>query len=117
MYISYSEYTDLGGGIDEVAFNRLLVKAESILNQFTFNRLKDKKERKAKYCMFDLIEYLNATNRNGSNVAVTSVGNDGYSETYANVESAKAEQYKIIKDYFGDTDYLYCGVSKCGINT
>ena len=39
MYLTYSEYQDFGGTLDETSFNDLEYDAESTVNWYTFNRL------------------------------------------------------------------------------
>ena len=39
MYLTYSEYQALGGGLPEQEFNNLELKAETLINWYTFNRL------------------------------------------------------------------------------
>ena len=40
MYLSYDEYTELGGTLDETTFKDYEYDAESEINWYTFNRLK-----------------------------------------------------------------------------
>lgn len=40
MYLSYSEYEDMGGTLDEVTFNDYEWEAETIIDWYTFKRLK-----------------------------------------------------------------------------
>ena len=39
MYLTYSEYIEFGGQLDETSFNDLEYDAESTINWYTFNRL------------------------------------------------------------------------------
>ena len=39
MYLTYTEYQEYGGQLDETSFNDLEYDAESTINWFTFNRL------------------------------------------------------------------------------
>ena len=38
-YLTYDEYTDVGGTLDETEFNYLAYEAESYIDWYTFNRL------------------------------------------------------------------------------
>ena len=38
-YLTYEEYTDVGGTLDETEFNYLAYEAESYIDWYTFNRL------------------------------------------------------------------------------
>ena len=39
MYLTYEEYTAMGGTLDEPTFNDLEYEAEALVNWYTFNRL------------------------------------------------------------------------------
>lgn len=60
MYLSYEDYQNMGGTLDETAFNNFEFEAECMVNYYTFNRLK--KIDEAYYpdtldrCVFKLIE-------------------------------------------------------------
>ena len=62
MYLTYSEYTELGGQLDETSFNDLEYDAESIINWYTFNRLQKDEWKDAldtpelKRCVYQLIK-------------------------------------------------------------
>ncbi len=62
MYLTYSEYMDLGGQLDETSFTDLEYDAESTINWYTFNRLfKDEwkfalETPQLKRCMYQLIK-------------------------------------------------------------
>lgn len=68
MYLTYEEYTDMGGTLDEAAFNDLEFDAESTVNWYTFNRLKRTEWAKVleseelKRCMYQLIRLKAAEN-------------------------------------------------------
>ena len=61
MYLTFSEYQDMGGTLDETAFNDLEYDAESTINWYTFNRLKRPEwasvleSEELKKCMYQLI--------------------------------------------------------------
>ena len=60
MYLSYTDYTNMGGTLDETAFNNFEFEAECMVNHYTFNRLKKMKEEyyppTLSRCVFKLIE-------------------------------------------------------------
>lgn len=62
MYLTYDDYEDMGGTLDEATFELLEYEAESYVNWLTFNRLKnnmpDPVPDTLPYCMFVLIDYL-----------------------------------------------------------
>ena len=57
MYLSYEEYQNMGGTLDETAFNDFEFEAECIINWYTFDRLKNETEwpTEVKRCMYKLI--------------------------------------------------------------
>lgn len=60
MYLTYAEYQNMGGTLDETTFNNFEYEAETIVNWYTFNRLKDEEtypEELAR-CMYRLIELI-----------------------------------------------------------
>ena len=40
MYLTYAEYQNMGGTLDETAFNDFEFEAEALINWYTFNRFK-----------------------------------------------------------------------------
>ena len=62
MYLTYEAYQNMGGTLDETTFNNFEYEAETVVNWYTFNRLKDEApedypEELAK-CMYRVIEYV-----------------------------------------------------------
>ena len=99
MYLTYEEYQNMGGTLDETAFNDVEFEAESIINYYTFNRLKNEEEQpnEVKMLMMYLIRNI-LTARNSmesstsagevSDKTIASQSNDGVSVSY-NVLSQK----------------------------
>lgn len=62
MYLDYETYKSFGGTLDETTFNKFEYEAETIVNWYTFNRLKDEKEEdypsELARCMERLIDYV-----------------------------------------------------------
>ena len=62
MYLTYDEYIDLGGQLDETSFTDLEYDAESTINWYTFNRLQKDEWKDAltspqlKRCVYQLIK-------------------------------------------------------------
>lgn len=99
-YLTYDEYSEMGGTLDETLFNTLLLDAQGYIDWYTFNRLwkeewrtEDVMER-VKICMYQLISLVAAkqnlitpqgTNAGGINLnaQVSQQSNDGVSTTYA----------------------------------
>lgn len=100
MYLTYAEYQTMGGTLDETTFNDFEFEAESIINWYTFNRLKNETtfSPNVKKLMYRLIQIcqmrgmaLTVGNDPTSNKAVSgaiaSQSNDGFSTSF-NVLSA-----------------------------
>ena len=93
MYLTYEEYQNMGGTLDETAFNDVEFEAESIINYYTFNRLKNEEEQpnEVKMLMMYLIRNI-LTARNSmesstsagevSDKTIASQSNDGVSVSY-----------------------------------
>lgn len=98
-YLTYEEYQELGGTLDETLFNNLRLDAQGYIDWYTFNRLwkdewrtEDVMER-VKICMYQLIALVATkanmitpqTNSAGINLnaQATSSSNDGVSTSYA----------------------------------
>jgi hypothetical protein len=113
MYLSYGEYTDMGGTLSNAAFHRLEFKARMLIDQHTFGRLKGLTEQpeSVKKLMFELV----AVEQKEENGVIQSVSNDGYSETYA-VANNEQKAVCLIVAYLAQektedgTPLLYRGV-------
>ena len=91
MYLTYSEYVEYGGTLDETAYNNVEFEAECFINWITFNRLKNEESYsdEVKRCVFDLISLivmkrnaLLSTGGNDSDATISQMENDGVSITY-----------------------------------
>lgn len=123
QYLTYSEYTGLGGTLAQTPFNLLEFEARKLVDLYTFGRLinLETQEEETKLCVYNLISSLEnyeSTNKLGN---VTSENIDGYSVSYSGISKdyieAKSDEHKrIIKSYLGNckledgTPYLYRGV-------
>lgn len=123
-YLTYDEYQEYGGNLDEAVFNRLAFKAQMKIDNVTFGRLKKEKtvSEAVKRLMFELIGTINNTDYSdeGYSPAVTSEGNDGYSISYASgtvmtIDKADSAIANLIAEYLSEerdsngTPLLYCG--------
>ena len=116
-YLTYAEYQDMGGSLDETTFNDLEFEAEALVNWYTFNRLK--KDTTFPVELKRLMKYLiglaqqqaqllgGASGSGNDSVAgsIASQSNDGVSISY-NVLSAselmssvKSEVEDAVKKY------------------
>lgn len=119
MYLTFSEYTNMGGTLDETAFTDFEFEAEAIVDWYTFNRLQNDTNypNKLKQCMYRLInmaqerqtamsagESLDESSTEGG-AAIASRSNDGVSTSY-NIISA-SDLFDKLKNEMGDTVRMY----------
>ncbi len=120
MYLTYTDYQNMGGTLDETAFNDFEFEAETIINWYTFNRLKKDTTYPDELgkCMYALIklaqekqvalspgESASGESVEGAGVTIASRSNDGVSISY-NVMSA-GELFKSLKDEMKETVQRY----------
>lgn len=60
MYLTYNEYQDLGGALDDTTFSIVSAQADAYIDWYTFNRLWGETEipERVKRCVFTLIPYI-----------------------------------------------------------
>ena len=105
QYLTYEEYSEIGGTLDLTAFNRNIDRACAFIDASTQNRLQSVLEvsTKVKACVRDLVEYL--ANNVSSDKAVTSksqsAGGVSESESYATktTDEINFEMLNIVYDY------------------
>lgn len=107
-YLTYEEYTSLGGVLDTTAFNRNIDRACSTIDNATFNRIHAMAEvpQKVKACCRDLVEYI-STNKtvNEKSVANWSESAGAVSESVSYTTKTEDEIQSDISDIL--FDYLY----------
>lgn len=118
MYLTYEEYQNMGGTLDETTFNDYRFEAEAKINWYTFNRLRHDTTfpEEVKRCVYQLIKLLqdmanaaatDGQSENSAGVAagIASQSNDGVSISYNTLsakdmlESAQGQVEKTIKEY------------------
>lgn len=117
MYLTYEEYTEMGGDIEESAYDDFEVEAEATINWYTFNRLKgqteypDEVKRLMKYLIGLAKIKSDAINASGSGdgstttAGIASQSNDGVSISYNIISSsdlieiARSEVENAVKRY------------------
>ncbi len=121
QYLNFNEYKVLGGTLDETPFSILEMQAQLIVDKYTFGRLKNLPEqiKEVKLCIFELMHKLDNYKSEAGNVASENI--DGYSISYATINTELIETHNkeiknIIRTYLSGfyTDdgvpYLYVGV-------
>ena len=104
-YLSFEEYSNMGGVLDLTAFNRNIDRACGIIDNATHNRIECMAEvpQKAKALCRDLVEYL--ANDFGSSKQVSnhsqSAGGVSESESFVirSIEERAGEIDDMVKDY------------------
>ena len=105
IYLTYTEYKEIGGTLEETAFIRNVDRACGIIDNATHNRIErmTKVPQRAKALCRDLIEYL--ANDFGSSKQVSShsqsAGGVSESESYVirSTEERAGEIGDMVKDY------------------
>ena len=122
MYLSYADYQAYGGTVDETTFGNLEFEAASIIDWYTFGRLKamaySDLDEAVKRCDNALIGFIQqrqmamalgkneeSSSSSSTGAMVASQSNDGVSISY-NVMSA-SEAAKSIKDEMRETVQRY----------
>ena len=112
MYLSYDEYKELGGTMEQADFTLAEFKAEKRIDYLTDSRVKDMAEvpQAVKLCIMAIMamESKVGTEAQVSNPVVTSFNNDGYSESYGKAmgaEDAEKSLNQTVKSYLsGEVD-------------
>lgn len=119
MYITYEQYRDLGGGLDEAAFNIYGYEAEAKVNAKTHGRIDPQNVTEpVKRCIARLASIM--AQADISTDKVTSWSNDGVSES---IKDVSVQEYNdkmdgIIRDYLANevdangVPLLYLGVGQ-----
>ena len=104
-YLSFEEYSNMGGVLDLTAFNRNIDRAGGIIDNATHNRIEcmAKTPQRAKALCRDLVEYL--ANDFGSSKQISnhsqSAGGVSESESFVirSIEERAGEIDDMVKDY------------------
>ena len=124
QYLTYEEYVELGGTLDEAPFNILELEAQKNIDRYTFGRLINLEQQiyEVKVCIYKLIGLIDTYNAyETQNKSVSRENTDGYSISYnqatESITNAKINEIRgIIRTYLAEckledgTPYLYVGV-------
>ena len=105
QYLTYEEYTEIGGTLDLTAFKRNIDRACAFIDASTQNRLQSVLEpsTKVKACVRDLVEYLANNVSSGKSVTSKSQSAGGVSESESyetkTADEINAEMLNIVYDY------------------
>ena len=107
QYLTYEEYTEIGGTLDLTAFNRNIDRACGVVDTETRNRVENMKEvpRQVKACCRDLTEYLHNNSTLAKSVSSKSQSAGGVSESESYSEKTAEDMFgdimNILYDYLG----------------
>ena len=118
IYLTYVEYTNYGGTLDETTYNEYEFEAETLINHYTFNRLANDTDfpiavKRLVYALVKMVENKSealtlGNSIDGKSVApVTKQVNDGVSIEY-NVMSA-FNLFQLCKNDVHRTIHRYLG--------
>lgn len=114
QYLTYEEYSSLGGELPLTAFNRNIDRACGFIDLHTQSRLQRVSEvsQRAKACVRDLVEYLAKNVSSGRMITSKSqsAGGVSESESYATktTDEMNCEMLNIVYDYLA-TEKDDCG--------
>lgn len=93
-YLTYAEYTAMGGTLNEGAFNEFAPEAQSVIDWYTFNRLKKDTtfSDDVKQCMYALIKLAKLKADAMTLGSQTTVTSDGTTTMTTTVNAAIASQ-------------------------
>ena len=123
IYLTYEQYTEIGGVLEMTAFNRYIDRVCGVIDNATLGRLEKMTEipRQVRACCRELVEYV-AKDVEQGNVSSQSQSAGGVSEsvTYTNktAEDIENECANIIFDFLGNvktdngTPLLYRGAMR-----
>ena len=102
QFVSYAEYTSMGGVLEESTFNRYIDRACLIIERKTFGRLSSFSEtpREVKLLCRDMVEFLQ-TEANGSTATSRSQSAGGVSESVSYKTDAELDVVvdSMVADY------------------
>lgn len=113
-YLTYEDYINIGGTLDETAFERIIDRVCGVVDFYTKKRLRGVTEPSQRVCacVRDLCEYLDSNCDQTSRTVTSksqSAGGVNESESYATKtsEDINAGMYDILLDYLvSETDEL-----------
>lgn len=110
-YLTYEEYQEIGGTLEETAFNRNIDRVCGFLANETHKRIDGMRDipQEVKACCRDLLDYVAAFTNDGSVTSKSqSAGGVSESVTYKAAGEQVTEMQEIVYDYLASvTDDFY----------
>ncbi len=123
QYLTYEEYLELKGTLDQVSFNLLEYDVRKMIDKRTLNRLKNISEipEEVKGCVYKMITIKESyQSLRKQDKTIVSTNTDGYSETkkkleISDIETEDRELCNVMETYLhgvivNNTPILYLGV-------
>ena len=111
QYLTYEEYLNIGGALEETAFERNIDRVCGFLANETHKRIDGMRDipQEVKACCRDLLDYVAMfTSEKGVTSKSQSAGGVSESVTYKAVGEQVTEMQEIVYDYLGSvTDDFY----------
>lgn len=112
QYLTYNEYKELGGTLEEMPFNLLEFNARKQIDKETFGRLTGigQNYQEVKLCIYNLISTLKSYNEyETQNKSISSESTDGYSVSYGTpqktiTEAKESELNSNIESYLSNLE-------------
>lgn len=104
QYLTFKEYTEIGGMCEETAFNRNIVRASGIITNATFGRIEKMLSvpDEVKALCRDLIEYLHNNPSTEKSISSKSQSAGGVTESESFIVKSKDEQTQDIENMVFD---------------
>lgn len=104
IYLTYDEYSNIGGICDLTAFNRNIDRACGVIDNATHNRIECMAEvpQRAKALCRDLVEYLARNNTTETSVTSRSQSAGGVSESESYATKSADDVYGDIQNMIYD---------------
>ncbi len=104
QYLTFKEYTEIGGMCEETAFNRNIVRASGIITNATFGRIEKMLSvpDEVKALCRDLIEYIHNNPSTEKSISSKSQSAGGVSESESFIVKSKDEQAQDIENMVFD---------------
>lgn len=120
QYLTYDEYIELGGKLEETPFSLLEFNARKYIDKYTFGRLieLEQQSQETKLCEYEIINKLgnyntsSASGESATNRNIASESIDGYSVSYANTITSVSQIEQGKETEIQNTIYTYLATSK-----
>lgn len=113
MYLSYDDFVNMGGAIDEASFPRLEHRARAMIDRMTFGRVSAESpvRKSVQYACFELIREMSQAETSAGSIEkeLAAVSNDGVSISYATAKGAGARYRDIVRNWLGG-ETTACGI-------